>query len=70
MNQPIPSVMQVMDPHSQTAGGTQQLREAFIRKNRKKFGVLPNWGPPPPPLAKPEKFGKFPAFSGTFLVVF
>ena len=44
MNQPIPSVMQVMDPHSQTAGGTQQLREAFIRKNRKKFGVLPNPG--------------------------
>ena len=49
MNQPIPSVMQVMDPHSQTAGGTQQLREAFIRKKRKKFGVLPNPGGGVPP---------------------
>ena len=28
----------------------KSLREAFTRKNRKKFGVIPNWGYPPPPV--------------------
>ena len=45
------------------------IREAFTRKNREKFGVLPKWGYHPP-FSKLKKFGKFPFFSGTFFAVF
>ena len=46
------------------------VREAFIRKKRKKFGVLPNWGYSPPPFSEAKKVWSFPGgFFRTFFVV-